>query len=109
KTFPDGTLVRFTYGTAAGNGVGRITHVDDAAGSLDVKYDPRGQVAERHRTTRGLELVTGYSRDSLNRIRRVTYPDGYTVTYAYDSSGSASAVYDGSGPVVSGVTYNALG
>jgi RHS repeat-associated protein len=110
KTFPDGTTVVFTYGSAATNSVGRVSHVVDAAGTLDVTYDPRGQVTERKRTVDGLTFVTGYSRDSMNRIRRVTYPDGYTITYSYDDGGNAAAVYDGAGTlVVGGITYNALG
>jgi RHS repeat-associated protein len=111
KEFPNGDTVSYAYGSAgAANGIDRVTHVVDDAGILDISYDRRGNVAQRVRTIGLQKFLTGYSYDSLGRIRQITYPDGYTVNYAYDASGSASSITDGSGnAVVSSVTYNAPG
>lgn len=110
KIFPDGTTQSFAYGTGTGNAVGRITHIEDAAGTLDLRYDVRGNVVERRRTVLGQTYVTGYSYDSMGRIRRITYPDGFTVNYEYDSGGNLARVRDGQGRLVAEETaYTAAG
>ncbi len=111
KEFPDGTVQVFTYGTSRWhNAVGRIVRIEDAAGVLDMKYDVRGRVIERRRTVLGSTYVTGYTYDSLDRIRHITYPDGFAVDYEYDSGGNLAQVKDGQGQVIAEVTdYNAAG
>jgi RHS repeat-associated protein len=110
KSLPDGQEVGFEYGTTDENAVGRLTRVVDSAGTLELKYDRRGNVRERRRGFEGNEYVTGYSLDSMNRIRRITYPDGYAVEYAYNSGSLVDSIVDNGGqPVVSAIDYNALG
>jgi RHS repeat-associated protein len=110
KMLPDGRVFRFGRGTVAVNGVGRLTHVSDNSGSLDLRFDPRGNVVERRRTVDGRTYVTGYSWDSLGRMRRVTYPDGFAVTYEHDAAGMVQSVKDGSGQsIIDRIEYNAAG
>lgn len=111
KEFPDGTAQEFTYGAPGQqNGVGLVVRIKDAAGQVDVKYDARGNVVERRRTVLGRTYVTGYACDSLGRTRCITYPDGFTVHYEYDSGGNLARVTDGQGRVVTQSTdYNAAG
>ncbi len=124
KEFPDGTYVEFSYGQPGeGHGAGRIVRIRDAAGVVEIAYDPRGNVVERKRAladdahlgpARGRLLprtyVTGYSYDSLGRIRRITYPDGFTANYEYDGAGNLARVTDGTGDLIAGLdAYTSAG
>lgn len=111
KIFPDGAVTEFIYGLPGnGNGVGRIVRVRDAAGVVDMKYDSRGNVIERQRQVEGRTYVTRYLFDSLDRIRRITYPDGFVVDYEYDSGGNLGRVADGEGRTIANfANYNAAG
>ncbi len=111
KKFPDGTRNVFTYGgTGQRNAVGRVIRIEDAAGTVEMAYDARGNVIERRRLVEGRTYVTGYVYDSLKRIRRLTYPDGFTANYEYDSGGNFAQVTDGQGRMVAqGANFNAAG
>jgi RHS repeat-associated protein len=111
KEFPDGAVTKFTYGEPGQrNAAGRIVRIEDAAGVVKIKYDARGNVVERRRKVLGRTYVTGYAYDSLGRVRRTTYPDGFTVFYDYDSGGNLARVTDGDSRVVAVQTgYNAAG
>lgn len=101
KLYPDGTAQRIFYGApGAGNAAGRVIRVEDAAGTLEIAYDARGNVSERRRTVLGRTYITGYSYDSMGRLRRTTYPDGFTVFYEYGTGGHLAAARDGSGRVI---------
>jgi len=112
KEFPDGTAQEFFYGApdAGPEAAGRLIRVHDAAGALDLKYDRRGNVIERRRAVLDRTFVTGYTYDLLDRIRRVTYPDGFQVNYEYDAGGNLARLADGDGKVVAeGMEYTAAG
>lgn len=120
KKFPDGTSVEFTYGQPGeGNGAGRVVRIMDRAGMAQIAYDSRGNVVERKRTLTDEHLpavrlrptyVTGYSYDSMGRIRRITYPDGFAVIYEYDAAGNLARVSDEKGdPIASLGGYTAAG
>lgn len=124
KEFPDGTSTEYTYGQQGqGNGAGRIVEIRDAAGRVEITYDPRGNVVQRKRTITeetGMSLpgrarfprtyVTGYSYDSMGRIRQVTYPDGFTAIYEYDTGGNLARVTNGRGEAVADLGgYTAAG
>ncbi len=96
KEFPDGTYNEFIYGGAGdSNAAGRVIRINDAAGVADIFYDMRGNVIQRKRSLLGRKYVTGYAYDSLTRIRRITYPDGFSVQYEYDSAGNLARITDG--------------
>jgi RHS repeat-associated protein len=111
KQLPDGTEHRFTYGSLADrNAAGRIVRIEDAAGSVTMAYDVRGNVVERRRTVLDRTYVTAYSFDSMGRLRRLTYPDGFTVNYEYDAGGNIGRLVDGQGRVLAGgFDYNPAG
>lgn len=87
--------IQYTYGDAdaTDNRVGRVTLVQDASGGTEFFY---GKLGETTKTVRTLMLSTADVRtyvseaeyDSWNRIRKMKYPDGETVTYgtAQDNS-----------------------
>lgn len=111
KELPDGTIHVFRYGGAdAQNAVGELIEVEDAAGILRFSYDARGNVTERRRTVGDRTYVTGFSYDSLDRIRRVTYPDGFHADYAYDEGGNLASITGPDGrPLADDFEYNAEG
>ena len=96
KDFPDGTYNEFIYGGAGdSNAAGRVIRIKDAAGVAEILYDVRGNVIGRQRSLLGRKYVTGYAYDSLARIRRIIYPDGFSVHYEYDSAGNLARIIDG--------------
>jgi YD repeat-containing protein len=96
------------------SGIGRLTSVSDAAGTLSRSYDQLGNLLTDARTTSAAMLTTVYTYDAANRIASITYPSGTAVTYARDTMGritSASVQPSGGAStlVASGVTYEPFG
>lgn len=111
---PTTTRATYTYGTnAAAFDVGRLVRVTDESGTVALKYDPRGHVIERRREVNGCfepRYVIGYGYDSLGRLDRITYPDGYQVRYTFDAAGMVSDVSDADGHVLARMpAYTATG
>ncbi|WP_436791207.1 SpvB/TcaC N-terminal domain-containing protein [Yinghuangia sp. YIM S10712] len=95
----DANDVHYTYGPpgAPHNGAGRVTAQTDGAGTLTRAYGPLGEVTQETRTvtTSGngaSSFTTGYRRDTWNRLLELTYPDGESLTYRYDSGGRVDQV-----------------
>src|SRR5439155_12094123 len=71
----------------------RVTHVTDAAGTVDRTYGPLGELTRESRTVTVLggqparTYTTAYRYDAFNRVLQMTYPDGEVLTYDYDSGG----------------------
>ncbi|MEU9994643.1 SpvB/TcaC N-terminal domain-containing protein [Streptomyces sp. NPDC050848] len=93
-----GNDVRYTYGGpgAPGNGAGRVTRIEDAAGEVLRTYGPLGETAEETRTLPGpgphiRSFTTSYRHDSFGRVLQLTYPDGEVLSYDYDSGGQVRA------------------
>ncbi len=87
--------IAYTYdqtGPGLSFGIGRLTSVTDAAGSLTKNYEERGNLASERRVNGTTTLNTGYTYDGANRIASMTYPDGTLVTYLHDAAGYASSV-----------------
>lgn len=96
-TYPASTAenVAYTYdqtGTGFSFGIGRLTSVTDAAGSLTRGYEERGNLLTETRVNGTKTLVTGYTYDGANRVASMTYPDGTVATYQYDAAGYVSTV-----------------
>ncbi len=86
--------VHYTYGPpgAPHNAAGRVTAQTDGAGTLTRAYGPLGEVTEETRTVtaqghKTRAFTTRYRYDTWNRLLALTYPDGETVAYDYDSGG----------------------
>jgi RHS repeat-associated protein len=54
----------------------------------------------------GISLVTTYGYDNLNRLNKVTYPLGNTVTYSYDPMGNRMSMVTKLGRSSSTTSYN---
>ena len=94
-TYPADTAenVAYTYDqTGTSFGVGRLTSVTDAAGSLTRAYEERGNLSAEARTNGNTTLTTGYTYDGANRVASMTYPDGTLVTYQHDAAGYLATV-----------------
>jgi RHS repeat-associated protein len=96
-TYPASTAenVSYTYdqtGTGYSFGIGRLTSVADAAGSLTRAYEERGNLLTETRVNGTTTLTTGYTYDGANRVASMTYPDSTLVNYQYDAAGYVSTV-----------------
>ena len=87
--------VAYTYdqtGTGFAFGIGRLTSVTDAAGSLTRQYEERGNLTNETRVNGNTTLITNYTYDGASRVASMTYPDGTLVTYMHDVAGYISNV-----------------
>lgn len=94
-TYPaDATLnVSYAYDQVGhGFGIGRLTSLNDAGGSLNRSYDERGNLSSEKRVTGGKTLTSSYSYDKASRIASITYPSGATVSYTRDLTGNVVAM-----------------
>lgn len=116
--YPGGSAenVAYTYDQSGhGFGIGRLTSVSDAAGTVSFTYDERGNELSETRTYTGATLKTSYTYDAASRVSSVTYPSQAAVSYARDKMGRVTAVTakqvgaSGSQPVVSNITYQPFG
>lgn len=68
-------------------GKGRPTLIQDAAGTLNLTYDIRGNISQKVRAIDDLALVFKYEYDSMGRVISTTYPDG-SITHNIYSKGN---------------------
>ena len=110
--------VTYTYdqtGSGFAFGVGRLTSVTDAVGSLTRKYDERGNLISEKRISGTNMLTTTYGYDAASRIASITYPSGAVVTYGRDAMGRVTSVMGKAvgallpKVIASNVTYEPLG
>jgi RHS repeat-associated protein len=97
-----------------GFGVGRLTSVTDAVGTLSRSYDERGNVLSERRVHGAVTLLTSYTYDAASRVASIIYPSGSTAAYARDVMGRVTGVTakpaGGSAQsVLSGVAYQPFG
>ena len=87
--------VSYTYGPATGatyNGAGRVTNINYPQGTKEFRYDALGNVNYEHHVINlsgggSVDKITQYTWDNLDRMLKMTYPDGEVLTYGYDSGG----------------------
>lgn len=85
--------ITYTYDQASGGfGIGRLTSVTDAAGSLSRTYDERGNMLTETRKNGAASLLTTYNYDVASRIASITYPSGWAVGYARDTMGRITSM-----------------
>ncbi len=94
-----------------GYGEGQRTTMRYPGGAASYTYDARGRVITETRRFAGLgDYVTGYTYDSLDRLRTMTYPDGERVIQTYDAGGLPATLTSSLGDTfVGGTAYNAAG
>jgi RHS repeat-associated protein len=115
-TYPGDSSENVTYTYDQGPlGIGRLTSVTDAVGTLSRTYDERGNVLSETRKTAGATLTTSYTYDGASRVLSITYPSKWTVNYTRDKMGNvtgAIAVAPGGGttkPLLSAVSRQPFG
>ncbi|MGA8026598.1 MAG: chitobiase/beta-hexosaminidase C-terminal domain-containing protein [Bryobacteraceae bacterium] len=91
-TYPSNPAENVAYsydqtGSGFSFGVGRLTSVTDAGGSLTRTYDELGNLLAERRVNGKTSLTTGYTYDAASRIASMTYPDGTLVKYQHDPAG----------------------
>jgi RHS repeat-associated protein len=107
--------VTYSYDQAGhGFGIGRLTSVRDAVGSLSRKYDERGNVLSETRVHGSSTLLISTSHDKASRVTSFTYPSGWIVSYVRDGMGRITATTAQSPAgvtqnVVAGVAYQPFG
>jgi RHS repeat-associated protein len=112
KQYPAAPAENITYTwdqAANGNkGLGRLTRIDDASGSVQWVYDTLGRVVQETKTTAGNVYTIGYGYDAAGNVIWMTYPSGRIVSYWRDSLGRISGVTTQASPSSPSVTlaYN---
>ena len=92
--------------TGAPYPVGRLTRVEDRSGTTSYAYDQNGRTIGTTKTVDSTPYTTGTSYDSMDRIKKITYPDNAAASYSYD----ATALVQVSGyDTVTLSGYNAMG
>lgn len=74
------------------NGKGKLTWVEDEAGREYYSYDRRGNVVMKARESADFTFVNRMGYDAMDRLASLTYPDGYTITYAYNSMNQLESI-----------------
>ena len=88
-----GENVTYIYDQAGhGAGIGRLTTLTDAAGTLARSYDERGNLLQEIRAGSGTTLTTAYAYDAASRVAGIMYPSGWIVSYLRDAMGRATSV-----------------
>ena len=121
--YPDypGNNVSYSYGApGAANRADRIVKVTDGSGSEERFYGPLGETVKTIRyvasKTEGGSpnspeiYVSEYAYDTYNRLRRLIWPDGEALTYAYNSGGLPQSATGSKGtysyPYLKALTYD---
>ena len=102
------------------NSIGRLSKVIDQSGSTEFFYDTLGREVKSIKSLRGTEGSEAISYavereyDILDRLTKLTYPDGESVSYSYDAnSGLLESLRGTKGAeaisYVQGIDYNAQG
>jgi len=108
--------VTYTYDQPNhGFGIGHLTSLKDAVGTLTRTYDERGNMLTEKRVNGTVSLKTAYAYDPASRIASITYPSATVVSYKRDSMGriiKVSAKVPGASSfasVASGIAYEPFG
>ena len=77
-------------GKEHGNGIGRLTHIKDGAGTIDYQYDQQGNITQDARNVlvgdNSYRFTTNYSYNAEGKLSKIIYPGGDVVRYSYDKS-----------------------
>ena len=101
--YPNGT--NSTYAYDAANHLLAITHTSTVSGTLATFHYTLDALGHRTQVV-DADGPTAYVYDLLNRLAQVVYPDGETVTYAYDAVGNRTAMTSTMSGAIN-YTYNA--
>jgi RHS repeat-associated protein len=107
--FPDRSLdVRFEYDGGA-NGVGRLTRMIDAAGTVDYQYDVRGNLVSETRHFGAGAYEVAYSYDAANQLTQIRYPGGLVLDRSVDAAGRTVLLSSAGGVLAEDIRYEPFG
>jgi len=89
--YADGQVINYSYDQGV-NGQGRLTGINDAAGSIVYGYDNHGRVISEARTINTVTYTTTYAYSTAGQLIGVAYPTGLVVTYGRDSQGRINQI-----------------
>ena len=108
--------VSYFYDQAGhGFGIGYLTSLKDAAGTLSRSYDAQGNLLSENRVNGSVSLKTTYTYDLASRIASIAYPSATSIAYTRNAMGNitrVSAKIPGATsyiPVTSGISYEPFG
>jgi RHS repeat-associated protein len=84
---------------------GELTWVEDAAGVEHYRHDDRDHLAEMIRVIDGRDFRVAEQHDGLDRLARVSYPDGRELDYRYNARGLLREVPG----ILNGIDYDERG
>lgn len=106
KRYPNLAEITWTFDDpAVAYSRGRLTRVVDLATDTRFTYDALGRVTQTRRVLDGVTYTMRQTFDALGRVTSQTFPDGETVTFAFNEAGWLQSVPG----YVSEITYNARG
>lgn len=76
--------IRYQYDTCT-NGIGRLCQVIDPSGTTNFEYDVYGNVTTHTKVELGINYVTRYTYDDVDRVTRMVYPNGIQLNYQRDN------------------------
>ncbi|WP_197493213.1 RHS repeat domain-containing protein [Woeseia oceani] len=106
-TFDNLSTISYVYDQNA-NGIGRLSGVTDATGSVSWLYDPFGAVTQKQQVISGVTFTTSHDYDAAGLLQSTTLPSGKVLSYGYTGHQVTSISANGQ-VVLSGVTYDPFG
>jgi YD repeat-containing protein len=95
------------------NGLGHLTQITDATGTMNYGYDQHGRLIGEAKLTHGVTYTSGYGYDTQGRLSGITYPSGRAVNYTLDGMGRISQIastYNGTTTILaSSIVYEPFG
>ncbi|MGQ2906051.1 MAG: RHS repeat-associated core domain-containing protein [Neoaquamicrobium sediminum] len=87
--------VTYTYDSVTGGnyGLGRLTAVADAVGSMAYTYDALGRVIEQERTIGTQSYTLGLTWSDAANLLEIVYPSGRIVTFNRNANGNIENVH----------------
>ncbi|MGO2166729.1 MAG: RHS repeat-associated core domain-containing protein [Pseudoalteromonas sp.] len=107
--------VLFTYDEATGsnNGTGHLTSVTEHSGTTGFKYNQFAQLTETSWSNNQVQFALGFDYGDSDRLQRLHYPSGNSVSYSYDTLGNIQSVEltttKGVTQIASGIQYLPFG
>ncbi|MEK6714818.1 MAG: LamG-like jellyroll fold domain-containing protein, partial [Candidatus Omnitrophota bacterium] len=111
------TLATYQYDEVGkANCIGRLSKITDQSGSSEFFYDRLGRETKSIKTVSSVTYQVSREYDVLDRLTKLTYPDGEAVDYSYDTNSgllekvfSPNPVPSTPTPYVNDISYNSKG
>ena len=89
-------VVTYTYDQGT-NGIGRLTHLSDQAGTEDYTYDNVGRKTRETRVIAGVSKPISYEYNLDGSLFKLHYPSNRVITYTPDAAGHTVSAADSNG------------